>query len=123
MAFSPGSRPRTALLIEETSEVLDLSGRGLSDTASLERCRALVSLSLCNNDHLSSVAGLQRCARLWTLDLRGCALTTIEPLLQLGALGELQLAHNRLTIGAALKLKQMALGLKSMQPSSQQGSL
>ena len=86
----PGSRPRTALLIDENVEVIDLSGRGLTDTAALERCARLVSLSLSHNAHLSSVEGLQMCAKLWTVDLRSCALTTVEPLVRLGALSEFE---------------------------------
>ena len=109
------SAPRTALLIDEYSEVLDLSSRGLIDTTSLLHCLRLTSLSLHENSHLSSIEGLQSCSRLWTVDLRGCALTSIQPILHLGALSELHLGGNRISLAAALKLRCMAIGRLGLQ--------
>ena len=109
------SRPRTALLVDEYSEVVDLSGRGLSDTTSLVRCVRLSALKLEGNQHLQSVEGLQQCSRLWTLDLRGCALTSCTPLIQLGALSELHLGNNKLSLPSVLKLHSMAIGRLGLQ--------
>ena len=106
---------RDALFVDSKAESLDLSGRGLSDVGPLEGCGSLVSLSLAHNQHLASCAGLQHCLRLWTLDLRGCAMVTIEPILALGALSELHLAGNRLALPAALRLRSMAIGRLSLQ--------
>ena len=52
-------------------------------------CAKLLSLNLRGNHLLQSCEGLQHCARLWTVDLRGCALATVEPIVYLGALSEL----------------------------------
>ena len=114
-AISPdASRLRDVVTFDHDSEVIDLSGCGLSDLKSLESCSRLSSLAVANNN-LLSCDELCRLRRLWTLDLRGCGLTTVAPLVHLGALGELQLAHNRLLIGAALKLHPMALGRLGLQ--------
>ena len=108
------SRLRDVITFDHDSEVIDLSGCGLSDLKSLESCSRLSSLAVANNN-LLSCDELCRLRRLWTLDLRGCGLTTVAPLVHLGALGELQLAHNRLLISAALKLHPMALGRLGLQ--------
>mgnify|MGYP002832777514 CR=1 FL=1 len=76
---------------------------------------SLLSLSLHENSHLSSIEGLQSCSRLWTVDLRGCALTSIQPILHLGALSELHLGGNRISLAAALKLRCMAIGRLGLQ--------
>ena len=102
------SRPRTALVIDDYSEVLDLSGRGLTDITYIQRCSRLSALSLRGNTYLASCEGLQSCARLWTVDLRGCAITSVQPIIHLGALSELLLGGNRLTLAAALKLRPRA---------------
>jgi hypothetical protein len=109
------SRPRTALLVDEAAEAADLSGRGLTDMTSLQNCSQLSVLMLYNNTHLTSCEGLQHCSRLWSVDLQGCALSTAAPLVQLGALAELQLGGNRLSLDAALQLRGMAIGRLGLQ--------
>ena len=108
------SRPRSALLVDEHTEVTDLSNRGLIDCNSLSRCVRLSSVSLHNNS-LESISGLQRCARLWSLDLRECGLTSVQPLIYLGAMSELHLGQNRLSLAAVLKLHSMVIGRLGLQ--------
>ena len=61
---------RDALVLDENSTVVDLSGKGVTDAAPIVRCKSLLSLSLRGNDLLKSAEGLQHCSRLWTVDLR-----------------------------------------------------
>ena len=110
--------PRVALVIEQSSESLDLSGRGISNLACIALCSKLIALSLANNVHIRSCDGLQCFSRLWTLDLRGCSLTSIEPLLSLGALAELQLAGNRLPLPSVLPLRSMCIGRLGLQSNT-----
>ena len=70
----------TTLLLDKAAESVDLSGRGLSDLAPLQGCTSLASLSLRNNGRLRSCDGLERCIRLWTVDLRGCDRLTADGL-------------------------------------------
>ncbi len=94
--------------VEAESLVAELSGLGLQALPSLEHCSSLVELSLASNPMLS-LDGLQA-PRLWSLDLRNCALLSVEPLVRLGALGHLDLRGNRLCLPAVLELRRMALG-------------
>ena len=92
------------------SAVVDLADRDVSDTRHLRNAGAVVCLSLRNNARLASAAGLELCARLWTVDLSGCALASVDALLPLGALGLLQLSNNRLDLRAALRLRNFHVG-------------
>ena len=107
--------PRSALFIDKSLESVELSSRGLSDLSVLSGCTSLVSVTLCRNVHLRSCDGLDRCRSLWSVDMRGCALTSVDALLGLGALSELQLGGNRLELASALHLRSMALGRLGLQ--------
>ena len=99
---------------EETA--LDLrGGRAPADLHSLRPCTRLVSINLSGNPALTSLDGLQHCVALWVVDASGCALSGVEPLVALGALGELHLAHNQLTLSAVLQLRPMPIGRLSLQ--------
>lgn len=68
-----------------------------------------VCLSLAGSG-LSSLHGIAAFKQLWTLDLSTCGLQSVEPLLPLGSLGQLDLAGNLLDLPSALRLRKMRLG-------------
>jgi hypothetical protein len=109
------SAAATQAVPDESAEMLDMSGSELTDATSLERCAQLVSLSLRSSANFTSCSGLERLQRLWILDLRGCALSAVEPVVALGALGELRLSQNRISLHAALGLRHMAIGRLGLQ--------
>ena len=96
--------------MEGTVLSADLSKSDLIDASSLVEFERVVSLSLQGNPLLGSCEGIPVCRHLWWLDLRDCNLGSVEPLLQLGALGVLKLSGNQLGLPAALQLRQMFLG-------------
>ena len=55
----------------------------------------LIVLSVRNANSLTDCSGLGICDNLWSLDLTGCALSSVEPLVELGALGELRVPRAR----------------------------
>ena len=101
--------------MEGTVLSADLSKSDLIDASSLVEFERVVSLSLQGNPLLGSCEGIPVCRHLWWLDLRDCNLGSVEPLLQLGALGVLKLSGNQLGLPAALQLRQMFLGQLEFQ--------
>ena len=107
---------RDGRVLNELTEVARLDGTaGLVDASALADCTKLTALSLRDSPQLISPDGLQMLGKLWTVDLRGCSLKTCAPLVELGALSELQLGHNKLTLQETLQLRPMAIGQLGLQ--------
>ena len=96
------------------AEVLEAGPKFVEHVGPLRNLRGVkaeqaVCLSLAGSG-LSSLHGIAAFKQLWTLDLSTCGLQSVEPLLSLGSLGQLDLAGNLLDLPSALRLRQMKLG-------------
>ena len=94
-ASEPGPK-----VVEHTGPLRNLRG---------VKAEQAVCLSLAGSG-LSSLHGIAAFKQLWTLDLSTCGIQSVEPLLPLGSLGQLDLAGNLLDLPSALRLRKMRLG-------------